>query len=161
MMLVKQFLRGNAGIHIRLILVRVNLFDESRVNCLQSVMMYLDAGMLETFSYPVIILGALLANVAPWLGFSMIWFELIINNAMHTILFQPTKPVYNPGLITNSFLLLPFGMITLLVATGSFTWLDWVLSLILGVGLSAALGMKTRGRLAKLKTSSASDTGAA
>ena len=112
-------------------------------------------------AYPVIILGALLANVAPWLGFSMIWFELIINNAMHTILFQPTKPVYTPGLITNSFLLLPFGMITLLVATGSFTWLDWVLSLILGVGLSAALGMKTRGRLAKLKTSSASDTGAA
>ena len=52
-------------------------------------------------------------------------------------------------------------MITLLVATGSFTWLDWVLSLILGVGLSAALGMKTRGRLAKLKTSSAPDTGTA
>ena len=91
----------------------------------------------------------------------MIWFELIINNAMHTILFQPAKPRYNPGLITNSFLLLPFGMITLLVAAGSFTWLDWVLSLILGVGVSAALGLKTRGRLAKLKASAAQDTGTA
>lgn len=103
-------------------------------------------------AYPVIIAGALLANVAPWVGFSMIWFELIINNAMHTILFQPAKPRYNPGLITNSFLLLPYGMVTLLVAAGFFTPLDWALSVALGVGIAAALGMKTRGRLAKLKT---------
>ena len=103
-------------------------------------------------AYPAIILGAILANVAPWLGFSMIWFQLILNNAMHTILFQPRKPMYNPGLITNSFLLLPFGMVTLLVATGFFSWLDWLLSVVLGVGLAAALGLKTRGRLAQLKT---------
>jgi hypothetical protein len=106
-------------------------------------------------AYPVIILGALLATVAPWLGFSMIWFELIINNAMHTILFQPKKPAYNPGLITNSFVLLPYGMLTLLVATRFFSPLDWVLSLVLGVGLSVVLGMKTRGRLAMLKASPA------
>ena len=112
-------------------------------------------------AYPVVILGALLATVAPWLGFSMIWFELIINNAMHTILFQSARPRYNPGLITNSFLLLPYGMITLLVAARFFTPLDWVLSVIIGVGVSAALGMKTRGRLAKLKVSSSIDTGAA
>ena len=112
-------------------------------------------------AYPAIILGAILANVAPWLGFSMIWFELIINNAMHTILFQPRKPMYNPGLITNSFVLLPFGMVTLLVATGFFSWLDWALSIALGVGLSAALGMKTRGRLAQLKTTPAQEAEAA
>jgi hypothetical protein len=110
-------------------------------------------------AYPVIIVGALLANVAPWLGFAMIWFELIVNNAMHTILFQPRKPVYNPGLITNSFLLLPFGMVTLLVATGFFTWLDWGLSVVIGVGVAAALGMKTRGRLARLKAAPAPGTG--
>ena len=115
------------------------------------------AEVLAGAKNPVIILGAILANVAPWVGFSMIWFELIINNAMHTILFQPAKPRYNPGLLTNSFLLLPFGMLTLLVATGFFTWLDWVLSLILGVGVAAALGLKTRGRLAKLKESPAHD----
>ena len=107
-------------------------------------------------AYPVVILGALLATVAPWLGFSMIWFELIINNVMHTVLFQPAKPSYNPGLVTNSFVLLPYGMVTLLVAAGFFTPLDWVLSIIIGAGLAAALGMKTRGRLAKLKTSQAS-----
>ncbi|MEI6727102.1 MAG: HXXEE domain-containing protein, partial [Actinomycetes bacterium] len=112
-------------------------------------------------AYPIVILGALLATVAPWLGFSMIWFELIINNAMHTILFQSARPRYNPGLITNSFLLLPYGMITLLVAARFFTPLDWVLSLVIGVGVSAALGVKTRGRLAALKASSAHDTGAA
>ena len=103
------------------------------------------------------ILGALLAKVAPWLGFSMIWFELIINNAMHTILFQPAKPSYNPGLITNSFLLLPYGMVTLLVAAGFFTPFDWVLSVIIGVGIAAALGIKTRGRLAKLEKSPEKD----
>lgn len=103
-------------------------------------------------AYPVIILGALLADVAPWIGFSMIWFELIINNVMHTILFQGDKPSYNPGLITNSFLLLPFGMVTLLVATGFFSPLDWVLSIVLGAGVAAMLGAKTRGRLNALKT---------
>jgi len=102
-------------------------------------------------AYPVVILGALLANAAPWIGFSMIWFELIVNNVMHTILFQGAKPSYNPGLITNSFVLLPYGMVTLLVAAGFFTPLDWALSAVLGVGIAAALGMKTRGRLAKLK----------
>jgi hypothetical protein len=109
-------------------------------------------------AYPIVILGALLANVAPWVGLSMIWFELVINNMMHTIMFQGAKPSYNPGLVTNSFLLLPYGMVTLLVATGFFTPLDWVLSLVLGLGVAAMLGLKTRGRLAMLKTSQALTT---
>jgi hypothetical protein len=58
-------------------------------------------------AWPIIILGAILANIAPWIGFAMIIFELTLNNLMHTIIFQPDKPTYNPGLITNSFLLLP------------------------------------------------------
>lgn len=76
-----------------------------------------------------------------------------INNATHTIIFQGAKPSYNPGLITNSFLLLPYGMVTLLVATGRFTPLDWALSLVIGIGVAAMLGYKTRGRLARLKDS--------
>ena len=87
----------------------------------------------------------------------MIWFELVINNFMHTIMFQGAKPSYNPGLVTNSFLLLPYGMITLLVAAGFCTPLDWGLSLVLGLGVAAGLGLKTRGRLAKLKPSPAHD----
>lgn len=39
-------------------------------------------------AWPIIIIGAILANIAPWVGFSMIWFELAINNVMHTIFFQ-------------------------------------------------------------------------
>ncbi len=102
-------------------------------------------------AWPMVILGAILAPVAPWLGFSMIWFELLINNAMHTIGFQGAKPSYNPGLITNSFLLLPFGTWTLLTAAGFFTLLDWVLSAVVGVGIAAVLAAKTRGRLARSK----------
>lgn len=79
--------------------------------------------------------------------------EVLINNATHTILFQGVKPTYNPGLITNSFLLLPYGMVTLLVATGFFSPLDWAISLIIGIGVSALLGLKTRKRLASRKES--------
>ncbi len=102
-------------------------------------------------AWPMVILGAILAPVAPWLGFSMIWFELLLNNAMHTIGFQGDKPSYNPGLITNSFLLLPYGTWTLLTAAGFFTPLDWALSVLVGVGVAAVLATKTRGRLIRLK----------
>ena len=102
-------------------------------------------------AWPVVILGAILAPVAPWLGFAMIWFELILNNAMHTIGFQGEKLAYNPGLITNSFLLLPYGTWTLLTAATFFTPLDWALSAVLGVALAGMLAAKTRGRLARMK----------
>ena len=81
----------------------------------------------------------------------MIWFELILNNVMHTILFQGDKPTYNPGLITNSFLLLPYGTWTLLTAANLFTPLDWALSAVVGVAIAAVLAAKTRGRLAHIK----------
>jgi 3',5'-cyclic AMP phosphodiesterase CpdA len=105
-------------------------------------------------AWPVVILGAILAPVIPWLGFSMIWFELIVNNIMHTILFQGAKPSYNPGLITNSFLLLPFGTWTLLTAVGFFTPLDWVLSVVAGGLIVAYFATKTRGRLARMQQAS-------
>ena len=102
-------------------------------------------------AWPVIILGALLAPVAPWLGFSMIWFELIVNNIMHTVLFQGAKPSYNPGLITNSFLLLPYATWTLIVAAGFFTPMDWILSVVVGLGIVAFFATKTRGRIDRMK----------
>ena len=102
-------------------------------------------------AYPVIISGAILAPVAPWLGFSMIWFELVVNNIMHTILFQGAKPSYNPGLITNSFVLLPYGTWTLLTAAGFFTPLDWVLSIVAGAVIVGFFAAKTRGRLAQMQ----------
>jgi hypothetical protein len=101
-------------------------------------------------AWPAIILGAIFANVAPWIGFSMILFELTINNFMHTIIFQSGKPSYNPGLITNSILLLPLGTITFITALPMFHWYDWLFSGILGVGICGILAYKTRSRVAKL-----------
>jgi hypothetical protein len=100
----------------------------------------------------VIIIGAILANIAPWIGFSMMLFELTLNNFMHTIGFQTGKPTYNPGLITNSVLLLPLATITFIIALQFFQWNDWVLSVITGAALVGLLAFKTKSRLGKLKS---------
>ncbi len=97
-------------------------------------------------AWPMVILGAMLANIAPWVGFSMMIFELTINNLMHTIIFQPRKPVYNPGLITNSLLLLPLGTVAFLTALDFFQWYDWALSVALGVLIVGLLAYKTTSR---------------
>jgi hypothetical protein len=102
-------------------------------------------------AWPAVIIGAIFANTAPWIGFSMMLFELTINNLMHTIIFQTGKPVYNPGLITNSVLLLPLGTLSFLTALGFFHWYDWILSVILGAALFGMLLYKTKSRLARLK----------
>lgn len=102
-------------------------------------------------AWPVIILGAALANIAPWVGMSMIWFQIIVNNLMHTIGFQKGKPTYNPGLITNCLIIVPFCVYAIYQAYGFFRWYDWVLSLLLGVGIIAFLMKKTFGRLADHK----------
>lgn len=102
-------------------------------------------------AWPAVIIGALLANIAPWIGFAMMLFELTINNFMHTIIFQSGKPTYNPGLITNSLLLLPLGTLTFITALQFFTWQDWIFSIILGSVICGLLALKTSSRLAKLK----------
>ncbi len=102
-------------------------------------------------AWPAVIIGALLANIAPWIGFSMMLFELTINNFMHTIIFQSGKPAYNPGLITNSVLLLPLGTITFLTALQFFNWYDWIFAILLGGAICGLLLFKTRSRLTRLK----------
>ena len=102
-------------------------------------------------AWTAVIIGAILANIAPWIGFSMMLFELTINNFMHTIVFQSGKPTYNPGLITNSVLLLPLGTITFITALQFFHWYDWIFSIIMGAVICGLLFFKTRSRLGKLK----------
>ncbi|MCX6246571.1 MAG: HXXEE domain-containing protein [Bacteroidetes bacterium] len=102
-------------------------------------------------AWPMVIIGAILANIAPWVGFSMMLFELSINNLMHTLIFQPDKPTYNPGLITNSVLLLPLGAVTFLTALPFFQWYDWVLSLAASAVIVGLLAYKTTSRKGKLK----------
>jgi hypothetical protein len=103
-------------------------------------------------AWPVIILGVVLANVAPWIGMSMIWFQIVINNVMHTVGFQTGKPTYNPGLLTNCLIIVPFCVLAIVTAFGFFHWYDWALSVLVGVGISALLMRKTFGRLATLKS---------
>lgn len=102
-------------------------------------------------AWPVIILGAVLADVAPWIGMSMIWFQIAINNLMHTVGFQTGKPKYNPGLLTNCIILVPFCVFSIVTAYGFFHWYDWALSFLVGVGISALLMRKTFRRLSTLK----------
>jgi Protein of unknown function with HXXEE motif len=102
-------------------------------------------------AWPAIILGAALANVAPWIGMSMIWFEVIVNNVMHTIGFQKGKPTYDPGLLTNCLVLVPYCVYAIYVASGFFRWYDWALSVLVGVALTSLLMKKTFGRLNALK----------
>jgi len=102
-------------------------------------------------AWPAIIIGAILFDIAPWVGFSMMLFELTINNLMHTVIFQPDKPIYNPGLITNSVLLLPLGTVTFITALQFFNWYDWVFSIILGGAIVGSLAFKTTSRVGKLK----------
>jgi len=99
-------------------------------------------------AWPMVIIGAALADIAPWVGMSMIWFEIILNNVMHTVFFNGgKKPTYNPGLLTNSLVLVPYCIVVIVAATGFFSWSDWVLSLVLGAGMAVLLASKTRGRL--------------
>ncbi len=106
-------------------------------------------------AWPIVIIGALTADIAPWVGMSMIWFEIILNNIMHTVFFQGgKKPTYNPGLVTNSFVLVPYCIVVIVMAAGFFLWSDWALSLVLGAGIAVLLASKTRGRLKALKTKS-------
>jgi len=102
-------------------------------------------------AWPMVILGAILFDIAPWVGFAMMLFELLINNLMHTIIFQPDKPIYNPGLITNSVLLLPLGTLTFLTALPFFHWYDWVLSAVSAAVIMGLLAYKTTSRQGKLK----------
>lgn len=106
-------------------------------------------------AWPLVIAGALLADKAPWLGMAMVWFQVILNNIMHTMLFhEKKKPAYNPGLVTNCFLLVPLCVITIITASGFFTWTDWSLSALIGLGLAGGLFTKTMIRLKKPKARS-------
>jgi hypothetical protein len=102
-------------------------------------------------AWPMIILGAVLANVAPWIGMSMIWFQIIINNVMHTVGFQKGKPTYNPGLLTNCLVIVPYCVYAIYTGYGFFRWYDWGFSVLLGVGITAMLMRKTFGRLDERK----------
>ena len=89
---------------------------------------------VNAFFWVAIIAGALLANVAPWVGLIGVMLQLCINNFTHTLVFQSRRRGYNPGLLTTVFVLMPYCtlVIAYIIVKGVFTPADWLL----GIGFS-------------------------
>ena len=93
----------------------------------------------------VIILGALLAEQAPWLAMGGVVIQ-ILNVVSHPIMFPIKQPGYNPGLVTAVFVLIPY-MTTMfwyaathpVMGTGGF-----VLAIGTGVGFNALFVLSSR-----------------
>lgn len=95
-----------------------------------------------------IILGALLANIAPWVGLGPVIFQLLINNFTHTFAFQGKQRGYNPGLVTTIVILVPYCTLVIgyLVLARVFTPLDWLLGIASGLAIPAILSLITLAR---------------
>ncbi len=99
------------------------------------------------------IAGAVLAQTAPWVGAGFLIMQILINVITHTVVFQLRRKAYNPGLATTLGLLIPY--ITFVFwyigATSLFTPLDWTLTFLSGIGISALLPVwsvtRNRGRM--------------
>ena len=102
----------------------------------------------------LIILGALTANILPWIGMGIILFQLLINGIQHTALFQVKKQGYNPGFLTTWLILNPFCIVTIFYALkfNILTTMDWILALVLGIGYMLILMSNTL-RLRKKESS--------
>jgi hypothetical protein len=89
---------------------------------------------VNAFFWAIIIAGALLANVAPWVGLIGVMLQLGVNNFTHTVAFQTRRRGYNPGLVTTVFVLMPYCtlVVAYIIINGVFTTTDWLL----GIGLS-------------------------
>ncbi|MEI6623754.1 MAG: HXXEE domain-containing protein [Actinomycetes bacterium] len=96
------------------------------------------------------IAAALLAGIAPWVGFGLVVFNAGVNCIQHSVIFQIKHEGYNPGLITTMLLLLPFStFITIYVIQNNvLSPIDWVLSFVLGlavfVGFVAITGSRRK-----------------
>ncbi len=87
------------------------------------------------------IAGALLAQIAPWVGAGFLILQILINCLTHPVVFQLRRKAYNPGLATTLVLLIPYITFVFwyIVSSNLFTTADWVLTFILGLGVSVQL----------------------
>ena len=87
------------------------------------------------------IAGALLARIAPWVGAGFLLLQILINCLTHPVVFQLRRKAYNPGLATTLVLLIPYITFVFwyIVSSNLFTTTDWILSFILGIGVSVQL----------------------
>ena len=87
------------------------------------------------------IAGALLAKIAPWIGAGFLILQILINCLTHPVVFQLRRKAYNPGLATTLVILIPYitSVFWYLVTNNLFTTTDWVLTFVLGFGVSVQL----------------------
>ena len=88
-----------------------------------------------------VIAGAVFAQSAPWVGAGFMIMQILINVITHTVIFQLKRKAYNPGLATTLGLLIPYITFVFwyIVSSNLFTPLDWVLTFLLGIGISVLL----------------------
>jgi len=96
-----------------------------------------------------IILGAILADTAPWVGFVPVFLQLLLNNITHTFVFQTKQRGYNPGLVTTILILMPYCTLVIgyIIFARVFTPLDWLLGVASGLAVPGILLMITLSRL--------------
>ena len=84
-----------------------------------------------------IVVGALLAKVAPWVGFVPVMLQVLINNFTHTVAFQSRQRGYNPGLVTTIVILMPYCTLVVgyIITARVFQTMDWLL----GIGSALAV----------------------
>ena len=98
--------------------------------------------------------GALLAQIAPWVGAGFLILQILINCLTHPVVFQLRRKAYNPGLATTLVLLIPYITFVFwyIVASNLFTTTDWILTFILGISVSVQLpiwSIQNRNRMAQ------------
>ncbi len=103
----------------------------------------------------LVIIGALTANIYPWIGMGLIIFQLLINGIQHTAIFQVKKQGYNPGFFTTWLILNPFCILTIFYALkfNILTSMSWILAFVVGIGYFLLLISNTL-RLRKQEDSS-------
>jgi hypothetical protein len=86
------------------------------------------------------IIGAVFYTL-PWIGFSLIIFQFVINNVQHAVLFQLKHKGYNPGLFTTLFVLIPYCTLVTwyVIANNILTTSDWGLSFLVCTGVFVTL----------------------
>lgn len=90
--------------------------------------------------WPWAIIGAVFYTL-PWIGFSLIIFQFVINNVQHAVLFQLKHKGYNPGLLTTLFVLIPYCTLVVwyVIANNIMTTSDWILSFLVCAGVFVTL----------------------
>lgn len=90
--------------------------------------------------WPWAILGAVFYTF-PWIGISLVFFMLAINNVQHIVIFQFRQRGYNPGLFTTMFVLMPYCTLVLwyVLVHPVMTTTDWILAFAVAAGVFLTL----------------------